>query len=113
MDSPFGPAPRYFGGAPMPRSLRRPVLPFIAANTAVWLVMTAILVVVPDTLARWMSLEIARVVGWAVACGVWVVAVERSWQDRAGPFTRFAVQIVLWVSAAVVAIWVSEHAQWN
>jgi hypothetical protein len=113
MDSPSRPASRYFDRAPMARRSHRPILPFVAANAAVWLAMTAILVVVPDTLERWMSLEIARVIGWAVACGVWVVAVERSWQDRVGPFTRFAVQIVLWVSAAVVAIWVSEHARWT
>ena len=37
------------------------------ANLVVWLVMVAILVVVPDSLERWMSLEVARVVGWAVA----------------------------------------------
>ena len=47
--------------------------------------MVVILVVVPDSLERWLSLEIARVVGWAVACAVWVVAVERHWQQRVGP----------------------------
>lgn len=90
---------------------RRPwPLGFLVANAAIWLLMTAILVVVPDTLERWMPLEVARVIGWAVACAAWVVAVEREWQRRTGPFTRFALHLALWVSAALVAIWVSEHA---
>ena len=73
--------------------------------------MVAILVVVPDSLERWLSLEVARVVGWAVACAVWVVAVERQWQQRVGPFARFFLQLTLWVSAALVAIWISDQAR--
>jgi hypothetical protein len=78
-------------------------------NALVWLAMVVILVVVPDYLERWIPLEFARVVGWAVACGVWVVVVEREWQARAGPFARFFLQLVLWVAAAVLAIWISEQ----
>jgi hypothetical protein len=77
---------------------------------AVWLVMVAILVVVPDVLARSIRLEVARVIGWALACAVWVVAVEREWQERFGPVVRFALQLVLWVAAALTAIWISEHS---
>jgi hypothetical protein len=84
---------------------------FALLNTIVWLLMVGILVVVPDTLERWMALEVARVIGWAVACGVWVVAVERYWQQRYGPFVRFFLQLVLWVSAALVASWISEQAR--
>ena len=51
----------------------------------VWVLMTAILVVVPDPLERWLGLELARVLGWAVACGVWVVAVESQWKARVRP----------------------------
>lgn len=80
-------------------------------NLAVWIVMVVILVVVPDYLERWMALEIARVVGWGVAGSVWVVAIEREWQARAGPFTRFVLQLILWVSAALLAIWISEQAR--
>jgi len=82
---------------------------FLLLNILVWLVMVVILVVVPDTLERWVPLEIARVVGWAVACGVWVLAVEREWQKRYGPFARFLLQLVLWVSAASLAIWISDQ----
>lgn len=87
----------------------RPLAPFVIANALVWLTMTAILVFVPDGLERWMSLEIARVIGWAVACSVWVVAIERQWQERVGPLARFGLQLVLWVSAAVVASWISDQ----
>ena len=73
--------------------------------------MTAILVVVPDTIDRWVGLELARVIGWAVACGLWVVTIEGQWKRRFGPFTRFVCQLVLWVLAAVVAMWISEHAK--
>ena len=83
---------------------------FVVRSLAVWLVMIVILVVVPDTLERWMAIEIARVVGWALACSVWVVAVESAWKARYGPFTRFGLQLVLWVSAAMIAIWISERA---
>jgi hypothetical protein len=89
---------------------RAPVV-FLAVNFVVWLVMVGILVVVPDQLERWLGLELSRVVGWAVACGVWVVAVERQWQERFGPFMRFALQLVIWVSAALLASWISEQAR--
>ena len=81
---------------------------FIMRNGIVWLAMTAILVVVPDTLERWMPLEVARVVGWVVACGVWVITVEHEWRARYGGVTRFFVQFVLWVSAALTAIFISD-----
>lgn len=90
---------------------RRPwTLRFVAITLAVWLVMVAILVVVPDVLARSIRLEVARVIGWALACAVWVVAVEREWQERFGLVVRFALQLVLWVAAALTAIWISEHS---
>ena len=54
-------------------------------------------------------LTIARVIGWAVACAVWVVAVEGEWQRRVGPLTRFLIQVVLWVGAATLAMWISEQ----
>jgi hypothetical protein len=72
--------------------------------------MVVILVLVPDLLARWIRLEIARVIGWAIACSVWVVAIEREWQQRFGPIARFGLQLLLWVGAALVAIWISESA---
>jgi hypothetical protein len=85
-------------------------LKFFALNLAVWVVMVVILVLVPDLLARWIRLEIARVIGWAIACSVWVVAIEREWQQRFGPIARFGLQLLLWVGAALVAIWISESA---
>ena len=90
---------------------KRAPLVFLAVNFVVWLLMVGILVVVPDQLERWLGLELSRVVGWAVACGVWVVAVERQWQERFGPFTRFGLQFVIWVSAALLASWISEQAR--
>jgi hypothetical protein len=84
---------------------------FAAANVVMWLVMTVVLVIVPDTLERWMSFEIARVIGWAVASGLWVVALQAEWRRRVGPLTLFALQVVIWVGAAVVAIWFSEIAR--
>ena len=82
---------------------------FVLTNIAVWLVMTAILVVVPDALEQRMPLQIARVLGWAVACSVWVVTVEAGWQRRVGVLPRFFVQLVLWVGAALVAMWISDQ----
>ena len=84
---------------------------FVAANVLMWLLMTVILVLVPDTLNRWISLEIARVTGWAVASGLWVVALQQPWRSRVGPFTLFLLQLVLWVSAALVAILISDAAR--
>lgn len=82
-------------------------LPFAAANLLMWLVMIVVLVVVPDALEPWLSLEIARVVGWAVGSGLWAVVLQGAWRRRVGPFTLFVLQVVIWVSAATVAIWLS------
>lgn len=73
-----------------------------------WLVMTAILVILPDTLDTWVDITIARAIAWAVAGAVWVVAIERRWQARMGALARFPLQVALWVSAALVAMWLSD-----
>lgn len=86
---------------------RPSIWPFLFMNAVVWVVMVVILVVVPDTLERWLSLEVSRVLGWAVACAVWVVSVEHQWKLRVGAFPRFLLQLMLWVSAALVAGWIS------
>jgi hypothetical protein len=82
---------------------------FVGANVSVWLAMVCILVLLPDQLERWLPLQVCRVIGWAVACGVWVVTVEQQWRARYGPFVRFALQLVLWVSAAVFALWLDDQ----
>jgi len=87
---------------------RRGHVRFLLANLLVWLVMTIILVLVPDALDEWLGLEIDRVIGWAVAGSVWVVTIERQWQARVGVFWRFILQLLLWISAALVAVWISE-----
>lgn len=79
------------------------------ANVGMWLVMTAILVALPDQLDRWLDLSMARAVGWAVAGAVWVVAIERHWQARMGALARFPLQVVLWASAAMAAMWLSDQ----
>ena len=84
---------------------------FLAVNAVVWVLMVVILVVVPDMLEPWVGLEIARVIGWAVAGGFWVVSVERQWQARVGPIGRFVLQTVLWVAAALLAIFISDQAR--
>jgi len=91
--------------------VRRRHAGFVLANVVVWLLMTVILVLVPDTLERWVGLEVARVVGWAVAGSLWVVTIERQWQARVGPLWRFVLQLLLWISAALVAIWISDMAR--
>ena len=70
--------------------------------------MTAVLVLVPDAMDNWVGLEIARIVGWAVAGSIWMATVEPQWRQRVGPFWRFALQLILWIAAALVAIWISE-----
>lgn len=87
---------------------RLPAHRFVLRSGLVWILMVVILVVLPDTLRRWVSLEIARVVGWAVACGVWVVVIEHEWKARVGVWPRFLLELVLWVGAALVAMWISE-----
>ncbi len=86
-----------------------PTWRFVLRNVLVWLLMVAILVVVPDQLEHWMPFEITRVIGWAVAVGVWVIVVEQEWRARVGPFARFGFQLVLWVSAALLASWLSAQ----
>lgn len=81
---------------------------FVLANVAIWLVMTAILVLVPDVLERWVGLDVARVIAWTVACGVWVVTIESQWKARVGPIKRFVFQLLLWIAAALVALWIRD-----
>ncbi len=91
-----------------------PVLPtwrFVVRNILVWVLMAVILVVVPDQLDRVMPFEIAGVIGWAIAVSVWVIAVEQQWQARFGPFARFGFQLLLWVSAALVANWIRAQVR--
>ena len=33
------------------------------------------------------------------------------WKRRVGPFVAFRLQLMLWVSAALVAIWISEQVR--
>ena len=83
---------------------------FLFKNLIVWLLMVVVLVLVPDTLEPWLGIEVARVVGWGVAFPVWMVVVERDWQVRFGPMARVALQVPLWITAALLAIWISEQA---
>ena len=87
---------------------RRSGLAFGLRSTVVWLVMVVVLVVVPDWLEQWMQLHIARIFGWVLASGMWVAVLEREWQERFGPIARFALQIVIWLAAALTAAWVSD-----
>ena len=82
---------------------------FVAWSGAVWLVMIVVLIVVPDSLEDWMPLPIARVCGWVLASGIWVAVVEREWRERFSPIPRFLIQIVVWLSAALIAVYVSDY----
>lgn len=86
---------------------------FILKNVGVWVLMVIVLVLVPDYLERWLGLGMARVVGWAIAFPMWLAIVERNWQARFGPIARFALQVPLWVAAALVADWISGQARIN
>jgi hypothetical protein len=37
------------------------------------------------------------------------MVVEQAWRARFGPFARFGFQLVLWVSAALLASWISAQ----
>lgn len=86
-------------------------LGFVLANAVLWIVMVVLLVLVPDALEPFIGFEFARAIGWAVACGVWVVTLESAWKARLGTATRFFLQLVIWVSAALVAAWISDQAR--
>lgn len=83
--------------------------PFIGLNLLLWMVMTLILLVLPDQLDRWMDLTVARAIAWAVAGAVWVISIERQWQSRMGALARFPLQVSLWASSALVAMWLSDQ----
>ncbi len=82
---------------------------FVGLNAVMWLTMTAILLVLPDQLDRWIDLSMARAIAWAVAGSVWVVAIERQWQARMGALARFPLQVLLWSTAAFAATWISDQ----
>jgi hypothetical protein len=82
-------------------------------SVGMWIVMVVVLVLVPDTLEQWMPLNIARVCGWILATGLWVVVLDRAWQARFTPLVRFSLQIVAWLSAALLAVWISDQFRVN
>jgi len=88
---------------------RRTGASFRVWSVGVWLLMIAVLVVVPDTLEQWMPLHIARVFGWVLASGIWVAILERDWRDRFSPLPRFLLQALVWVAAALLAAWISDQ----
>lgn len=71
--------------------------------------MIAVLILVPDFLESWMSLPVARVCGWVLASGLWVAIVEREWRERFSPLPRLLLQMFVWLSAALIAIYVSDY----
>lgn len=89
---------------------RRSSVRFVAASAGVWLLMVVILVLVPDSLESWVGLEVARIIGWAVAGAVWMISVEPAWRARVGPVWRFLLQTAVWILAALLAIWISDQA---
>ena len=92
---------------------RRTLLSFGVRSGVVWLVMVVVLVVVPDALEASLSLPVARVVGWVLASGIWMAVVERDWQERFRPVARFVLTVMIWLSAALVALWVSSQFRVN
>ena len=97
---------------PQSRVQRLTAARFVLLNVVMWVVMTTILLVLPDQLDRWLDLGVARAIGWAVAGAVWVVVLERQWQARMGALARFPLQVLLWVSSALVAMWLSDQFRW-
>ena len=89
----------------MPPTLRSLAL----RSVIVWLVMVVVLVVVPDSLEAVMPLDIARICGWVLASGIWVAILERDWRERFSPLPRFILQVVIWLSAALLAITISDQ----
>jgi hypothetical protein len=90
----------------MPRGRR---VPIGLLSAGVWLVMLIVLVIVPDALEAWMPLSIARVCGWVLASGIWVVTLDRAWQTHFRPLVRFPLQIAAWLTAALLAAWISDQ----
>jgi hypothetical protein len=86
-----------------------PRVPLGLLSAGMWVVMVVVLVLVPDTLEQWMPLNVARVCGWVLASGLWVVVLDRHWQARFSPLVRFPLQIVAWLGAALTAIWISDQ----
>ena len=92
----------------MSRPPRSPV-PLFVRSAIVWLVMVIVLVLVPDTLEQWMPLNIARICGWVLASGIWVIALDRYWTAQLRPLVRFPLQIGAWLGAALTAVWISDQ----
>jgi len=84
-------------------------VPLLLRSAIVWLVMVVVLVVVPDALEQWMPLQIARICGWVLASGIWVIALDRAWQTHFRPLIRFPLQITAWLTAALTAVWISDQ----
>ena len=78
-------------------------------TSVVWLAMVVVLVLVPDALEQWIPLDIARICGWVLASGIWMVVLDRDFRERYGPFVRFTLQLAAWLSAAILAVTISDR----
>jgi hypothetical protein len=98
-----------FSGSRVLRFMQKDAARFVVQSGVVWIVMIVVLILVPDALEDWMSLTVARVCGWVLASGIWVAVVEREWRARFSPIPRFLLQTAIWLSAALIAIYISDY----
>lgn len=71
--------------------------------------MVFIVILVPDLLEDWIALPVARAIGWVVASSVWLAVIERDWREYFSPVPRFALQLVVWLSAVLVGVMISDY----
>ncbi len=87
----------------MTRSSLEPVLLIAAA----WGVMTVGLAILPGILGNLFDEPWSVVISWAIVSMVWV-PVEVVLRGRVGALARFAINVPLWVAAALCAFWLRQ-----
>jgi hypothetical protein len=73
-----------------------------------WALMTTGLAVLPAMLGNLVDEPWPSVIAWAVVSLAWV-PVEAVLRHRLGPLARFAINLPLWVAAAICGFWL-RHA---
>ncbi|MDQ3069560.1 MAG: hypothetical protein M3R55_07510 [Acidobacteriota bacterium] len=74
---------------------------------AAWGVMTVGLAILPGILGNLFDEPWSVVISWAIVSMVWV-PVEVVLRGRVGALARFAINVPLWVAAALCAFWLRQ-----
>jgi len=86
---------------------RRSSIELLSLVLLAWAVMTAGLAILPAMIGNLLDDPWPVVIAWAIVSMAWV-PVEVVLRARLGPLARFAINLPLWVGAALCGFWLRQ-----